>query len=286
MRWLVLFVFGFLLGTLGAVALSQELPQMPQAVEWSEDELKLMADPGLFGGRPVKDGELKPSVYIGNCTATVVGPQVLLTAGHCRSTNSTATFTRGQTRYSGRCVRHPQYSQGGWLNNDFALCRFSPAIDLPVYGSLKRQDVAVGDKLIMQGYGAGSGGRLNVGDAVVGRINFMDIVTNGRVYLGSGDSGGGLFAYTSDMVNGPFVVVGVNSRGDRRNNSYFNRTALDRSQEFFVSYAKAQDVEVCGINWDCGADVPECREEYQTFLYAQSELDDAETALNECRAGN
>lgn len=48
-------------------------PQEPRKPGLSDAELKTIEEqwPTLYGGRPIKAGELRPSVYIGNCTATV-----------------------------------------------------------------------------------------------------------------------------------------------------------------------------------------------------------------------
>lgn len=232
---------------------AHRLPQVRKAKPISETEKRINREMSgnLHGGRPIKPGELRPSVYIGNCTATIVGPQTLLTAGHCRRSGQSASFTLDRTRYTGRCVRHPQYSMNGWLNNDFALCKFSPKIDLEVYGSLKPNPMKVGDPVTMQGYGKGSNGRLNVGETVISRVNYMDLITSGSVRLGGGDSGGALFKRLDDTYKGPFVIVGVNSRGDNFGRSYFNRTSLERSQKFFEDFAKRYSVEICGINSKC-----------------------------------
>lgn len=240
--------------------------------------------PTLYGGRPIRTGELKPSVYINNCTATVVGPEVALTAAHCRSTGSSISFTVDRVKYSGRCKRHPEYSKDGWLNNDWALCKFSPEINLDVWGSLKPIELSVGDEVVMQGYGRGSNGRLNVGYAKITDKNYMDYVTRGKVYLGGGDSGGALFDKTADLIKGPFNIVGINSRGGG-NRSYFNIASLPRSQKFFKEYAESEEVEICGINKDCSdpdQPPPVCAEEHDLVRYFEEELNSAKDILNQC----
>lgn len=228
---------------------------------WNEMELELLQDvmPALFGGKEIKPGELEFSVSIGNCTASIVGPRVIMTAAHCRANNSSVTFTLKGARYSGKCYAHPQYSKGRWLNNDFTLCVMSADIETKIMASLAPVGMAIGDTIIMQGYGAGSAGRrLNLGKTKIVRIDDMDITTASSVKLGGGDSGGGLLKDTADLKAGPFVVVGVNSRAATSGNqSYFNRVNLERTQVFFKDVANKQNVKICGINLDCHGEKPE-----------------------------
>ena len=204
----------------------------------------------LYGGRPIGPGELTPSVWIGNCTGTVVSESVLITAAHCKANGSSLSFNLKGVRHTGRCERHPQYNRGGNLNNDFLLCTFSPKAILEEYGDLSPITSKVGDMITMQGYGQGSNGKLNWGDGVIVRMNSQDIITQGRLALGSGDSGGALFAHVKDRVKGPFRIVGINSRGGR-GTSLFNITSLERSQKFFKDFAKKHSVEICGVTSEC-----------------------------------
>ena len=210
----------------------------------------------------------------------------MITAAHCRSTGSSAAFTYENTRYSGKCKAHPEYNRGGYTNNDFALCKFSPPITLPVYGFLSKRTMVKGDKLIMQGYGKGSNGVLNVGESEVSKLDNQDITTNTSVSLGSGDSGGGLFVFTPDLVNGPFEWVGVNSRRQvGGNQSFFNRADLERSQTFFNDYASSEGVEICGVNKDCGGGSTTpgmCEEEKAVVRYFEDALEKAKGHLALC----
>ena len=238
--------------------------------------------PVLYGGRPIKTGELTPSVYIGNCTATVVGPEVILTAGHCRSSGTSVSFVKDRVKHSGKCVRHPDYSRNGWLNNDWSLCKVSPRVELDVYGTISSVALEVGDEVTMQGYGKGSNGKLNVGYAKIKTKNYMDYITKGSVYLGGGDSGGALFSKITDLVKGPFPIVGVNSRGGG-NQSYFNISSLERSQTFFRDYAKKNSVDICGVNKECGEpENVDCPEEFDLVRYFEEELNRAKDMLYQC----
>lgn len=235
---------------------------MPNLTSWrpfTAEELRILEDePTLHGGRESSPGELPFSVYIGNCTASIIGPHVIMTAGHCRDTRESASFTMNGQRFTGKCIQHPKYSSGSWLNNDFSLCIMEPEIKLQRMASLKPQDMKVGDTIIMQGYGAGSSGsRTNIGKTRIVRSDDVEYTTDDSVKLGGGDSGGALLKDTNDLVNGPFYIVGINSRASvGGKQSYFNRVNLDRSQEFFKDVADDENVEICGINKDCYQEDP------------------------------
>ncbi len=68
----------------------------------------------LIGGT-VSDPKLHGAVWIGNCTATKVGPQVIKTAAHCINRNGeTRGFTEDGVKYQGPCEIHPSYSQASY----------------------------------------------------------------------------------------------------------------------------------------------------------------------------
>lgn len=245
--------------------------------------------PTLIGGREAREDELPISVFIQNCTASVVGPNVILTAGHCRQSGSDVSFIVGRTRHSGSCTRHPQFNNNT-LDNDFTLCVVSPRINLRVFADLSPVNVRNGDQVTMQGFGNDRLGTLQVGTAQIVQIGNQDLVTNSRVKLGGGDSGGGLFLGTPNLERGPFQLVGINSRVSRNgNNSFFNRVNLQRSQNFFEDFARDNRVAICGVNDDCrvgnggGGD---CDAEAELVRFNEDQLDAAKRILNECLNNN
>ena len=210
-------------------------------------------DTTLFGGKPVEEGELPMVFNVGFCTVTVVGPQVIHSASHCHSTGSGASFIYKGVRRTAVCTRHPQYN-GNTTQNDWALCKFSPAIDDKdfIFASLKATKLDIGDMLILNGYGRGSSnGRLHWGKAPVARITTQEYWTESSTVLGGGDSGGPLFKDQSSLKSGPFLVVGVNSRAGGRT-SIFNYTAHENAQSFYKSYAQSNSVDICGVTKECG----------------------------------
>lgn len=245
--------------------------------------------PNLIGGRIARDGELPFSVFIQNCSASIVGPEVILTAGHCRGNNETVSFNFDGQRHDGRCRRHPDFTENrnDFLNNDFSLCVFSPRIDSVVFADLSPVSVNAGNQVTLQGFGQNRLGTLQVGEANIQQINGKDIITNSNVRLGGGDSGGGLILGTPDLEDGPFQIIGVNSRVGA-NQSFFNRVNLQRSQDFFRDFAEDNNVEICGINSTCsgGNNNDRCDAERDIVRFFEDELRNAKDVLNDCLRRN
>lgn len=219
----------------------------------------------LRGGARIEDPTLYPaSVYskLGSqfCTATVVGPNTLLTAGHCARTGTVANFKlQGQAR-TATCTRESHYP--GDPKADYALCLVD---GLPVTGvpfervNTDPTRLKLGDQLRLTGFGCtsadGTGG--NDGVYMVGDNDKIvtlpsaannDIVTSGGSALCFGDSGGPAF-----FVSGAKRwVVSVNSRagalGETLNDrSYLESTSAPLAVAFLTGWAHDNSQRICGL---------------------------------------
>lgn len=229
------------------------------AILTAQDEDQIIfndTEPTLINGRPANPGEFPEVVYISmggsRCSATVIGERVILTAAHCGSTGSTATFQIGQTQYSARLERAPNYPS---QDHDISLGLVSKPITevkpVNVGGSY-----AVGKIITLAGYGCinpggggGNDGILRVGETKITGQQSYDMVSsmpNGAA-LCFGDSGGPAF----EIISSKHYVLGVNSKGNIRDTNYNTRTDLTASKQFFQAWAKKNSVDVCGITKDC-----------------------------------
>lgn len=257
------------------------------------DKVSKLGSNDLIGGRLARDGELPFSVFlrIGNslCTGSLVGQETVLTAGHCVEGSRNIEFNFEGIKHNGSCTRHPDFSNQT-LNNDFALCKFSPAVTTNVFGDLSPVSVNSGEQVTLQGFGQNRVGTLQVGEARIEDINGQDIKVLSSVKLGGGDSGGGLILGQPDLFNGPFQIIGVNSRvQNNQNRSFFNRINLQRSQDFFRDFANNNRVDICGINVNCiggGGGNNRCDAEADIVKFFEDELRNAKNVLNDCLRRN
>jgi len=240
------------------------LAQVGRPVGFEEDgdpiyKAKDIEDAGagtmLYTGTKAKPDEFPEVGWIQICTSTLIAPNVIFTAGHCKSTGSSVTFQHRESgkTFNGKCTRHPQYNNNTTYN-DYAFCLLSESV--PVGSHMASFDLSgipvKGESLLANGMGDPQILNEYWGKAIVNSINGQDIVTCGPSNLGSGDSGGSLFRWETDLTKGKVrKIVGVNSRSSGRNGcSYFNKMGPE-----FVTFAKQFEIEkhvkLCGISVNC-----------------------------------
>lgn len=264
-------------------------------------------EPMLIGGRPADPKDFPASVYASmngaRCTATVVGPKVLMIAAHCVSDGGSASFSVGPNQYRSTCSHSADYR--GNATADYSLC----VVDKEVTG-IKYENVAadpgvvkVGDELLLTGYGcvrAGGGGGndgvYRIGEAKIRALpsgTDNDITAGSGAALCFGDSGGPAFKYL-DTAKTKRVLVSINSRGDIRSTSYLSAVFTTQGKRFISAWkAKNPTLKICGVD----ADAPNCRDasepvpppegnqcktEVESFGKAKDELDVKYRALADC----
>lgn len=226
--------------------------------------------PTLIGGRNAIEGEFPEVIYIragtSRCSATIVGPRVVLTAAHCVADNGEiepVEFQLRQAIFSARCRQHPGYKNDSAL--DFALCQTDRDMDASP-ASIASDGPKKGDLVTLSGYGCtqpggggGNNGQLKVGKAPVTQEARIDgwFHTKGSDALCFGDSGGPAFLYMAEPMGKHHYVQGVNSRGNIKDLSLLSSLELPKAREFLRNFANESNLEICGLNKDCGGGQPD-----------------------------
>lgn len=209
----------------------------------------------LINGTPVPAGKYKEVIKISTngaaCTATVVGPRVIITAAHCANNDANSTFTIDGTQYTAKMTRSSLYPS---KDHDIALGTTTQVINvqpISVGGT-----AAVGNGLTLFGYGCtnpngtgGNDGVLRMGDTVITGFADFDMVSRKAdgAALCFGDSGGP--AYSTQ--NGKTTLLGINSKGNIKDTNWDIRIDIPETQDFIKGYANTNNVEICGINKNC-----------------------------------
>jgi hypothetical protein len=217
------------------------------------------------------------------CSATLVGPRVLLTAAHCIADNGTvAVYRNGQKIANGTCDQAPGWKSRRFTGGeDWALCLMNLDMPLPDGGDGRSKGfevVAIGvgirasDILQLTGFGCDENfrtdGRFIAGaaeiavapsaEAAYGATPFYQRGSSGpdpAAYVCEGDSGG---ADYMSFPNASRRAVGVNSARSLINGRYASCSAIlasDQGRKFVKDWLaepehKKKGAAICGVSPD------------------------------------
>lgn len=247
----------------------------------------------IYRGTRSVEGEFPAMGWIGNCTATAVAPNAIVTAAHCQNNGAVIYFQHRQSAKSYRavCTRHPQYN-AQTLYNDFVLCKLDQ--NLPegsILATLADFTPSAGSKVLLNGYGQPNPRVHFWGYSQIRSFSGQDLITCGNPSnLGPGDSGGGLLAWNEDRTfrKSPAYIVAINSRGNGQCD-WYNMVANTSFRNFASQWAQTHNVRMCGINTDCTAhqpsppdEQPNCNNEVAILNSLQQSMADAVEKVSAC----
>jgi len=244
-------------------------------------ELRVKVGNGVVSDTALWPATVAAKVYTGICTATLVGPEALLTAKHCVGNGKIVKikFQDGET-FEGPCT-HPK---DGHLSADWALCRMKPAVVRPglfyEFISVNPSRIRKGIILTVGGYGCTripiphrieeeqESPTFRTGQVFVNELPGQKwpnwILTNsarqdGSAFICPGDSGGA--AYLVEPSGRREVVAVASAIGDEETKddylvSYLAALTTSSAQEFLSQWLKDNvGAKICGL----GENPEKCR---------------------------
>lgn len=216
--------------------------------------------PSVSGAVPASPSEWPATLVFkgpaGECTSTVIGEKVILTAAHCIPNGALGQIVIGEATTRVLCLHHPEYLSD--YRFDVALCATENKIKLPNELPYEQISMAalvprVGTNVTLLGYGCrqkggtGPAGKLYVGTSPVDQISGPYVTTMGGAALCYGDSGGAGYYFASPIRR---VVFGINSRGDLITRSNLTQIANPQVAAFFADFSTLNNLPICGFNAD------------------------------------
>lgn len=230
--------------------------------------------PTLIGGREAYKGEFPEVVYIrstmdgksANCTATIVSPRVIVTAGHCVSESGEISpakfdyvdFMVGKQVFTAWCHQAPLY-RDSLEDHDLAVCMSDRDLPGPYAKVIHHEQPHIFSDVVLAGYGCtrpggggGNDGILRVGEARIITMPYGKnhwFYTKGKTAICFGDSGGPSFLKTRPGEQ--HVIIGIHSRGNIQDLSLITALFTKESHDFMLNFATHHNVDICGLTTDC-----------------------------------
>ena len=168
----------------------------------------------MVGGTIAAPGELQAVLSLGDCSAILVEPDVVLTSAHCiqRPIQSVSVAKR-DIRVS-HCEAHPGYRPLG-LQHDVGYCKLASATSAPTIGIGDGSHLAVGQAVTLAGYGASAAFAHDAGMLRVVETSAVRVL-DGGVEVGAadrtacwGDSGGPVLVRDESGLRVVGIIHGV-----------------------------------------------------------------------------
>lgn len=233
---------------------------------------------GISGGVQASARDLPFVVDVGGCSASIIGPDVLLTAARCGKRS--VQFVFDGVSYFADCENHPNWSSGSF-DFDLALCKISQEVrKVDLLARIEGVQVSHGGRVLFAGFGAG---HLRFADLVIRDIFSNSFSADGNGEIQSGDVGGPAIVHVGDIVLGPFKILGV-AIGRLSNSRRVLFSRIDVAGRFFDDFIRKRSAKICGINDECKVQggEEECQNERDIVDFFERELANAKIILRQC----
>lgn len=205
----------------------------PSLVRAAPDARTSAPDPqGIYGGTPVPVCAWPSNVGLygatTTCSASLVHPELVVTAGHCLEGGPLTTLFLGDDAYApafevplAGCVQHPSYALDYPDYADFMFCRLAQPLvgvpTVPILMGCETDAIAPGASAVLTGYGLADDGLPEGRKRMV--TTSVDYLEDSRVFFVggtgkgtcSGDSGGPSYVQLAD---GTWRVFGTTTGGE------------------------------------------------------------------------
>lgn len=220
----------------------------------------------IVGGEPIAPSSAVGSATIvistglGQCSATVIGPRVVLTGAHCIERSSEARIVSGNASIRLTCTPHPNYPTN--VSADFALCMAEDDLPTAAVAQVNADPgrLTTGKRVTLVGFGCRDAngisklGLLSQGTAVITTVPQQSTNLNDPLYTSTkgatscfGDGGGGLFDLSAGDQARP-LLIGVQSRSDLSQVLFAATVGTPAFLNWAGVWSNANGRLICGID--------------------------------------